>query len=83
MSAYEDRHWRMICLHPFGQAWLNRVEAIAHAMALHGSAAGKLHSKDKLHLSLTIYMIGIAVQACTMHLSEGPGMQYTRWCMTA
>ncbi|KAL3132375.1 hypothetical protein ABBQ32_008945 [Trebouxia sp. C0010 RCD-2024] len=46
MSAYEDRHWRMICLHPFGQAWLNRVEAIAHAMALHGSAAGLYNAPE-------------------------------------
>lgn len=42
----------MICLHPFGQSWLNRVQAVAHAVTLHGTAAGKLHSKDKLHLKL-------------------------------
>ena len=41
-SVYEDRHWRRICLHPMGQMWHSRVEAIVHAVKLHGSIAGML-----------------------------------------
>lgn len=44
-SAYDDRHWRMICLHPVGQMWLDRVEAVAHAVTLHGTVVGKRLSK--------------------------------------
>ena len=79
--AYEDRHWRMICLHPFGQAWLNRVEAVAHAVTLHGITAGKLHSKYKLPFELDDVPEDntcIAMQACTMHWNEG--QSFSRVC---
>jgi len=45
-SAYEDRHWRLICLHPIGQGWLDRVEAVVNTVTLHGHVAGKLQSKQ-------------------------------------
>ena len=41
----------MICLHPLGQMWQSRVEAIAQEIALYGAHAGKL---QQMHAALQL-----------------------------
>lgn len=70
-SVYEDRHWRKICLHPMGQMWRSRVEAMVHAVTLQGSIAGMLQ-RDKVDFQFTYTCSDppSALQACALHLNK-------------
>ncbi len=40
-SAYEDRHWRLICLQPIGESWVARVDSIAQQILMQQGLHGK------------------------------------------
>ncbi len=40
-SAYEDRHWRLICLQPIGESWVARVDSIAQQILMQQGSHGK------------------------------------------
>ena len=39
--AFEDRHWRKICLQPTGSSWVERVTAVTEDVVKHGEQHGK------------------------------------------
>jgi hypothetical protein len=39
--AYEDRHWRLICLQPIGTSWAARADSIAQQILMQQGSHGK------------------------------------------
>jgi len=39
--AYEDRHWRLICLQPIGTSWGARADSIAQQILMQQGSHGK------------------------------------------
>ena len=40
-SAYEDRHWRLICLQPISESWVARADAIAQQILMQQGSHGE------------------------------------------
>ncbi|KAA6428147.1 MAG: hypothetical protein FRX49_01743 [Trebouxia sp. A1-2] len=39
-SAYEDSHWRLICLQPIGESWVARADSIAQQILMQQGSHG-------------------------------------------